>query len=110
MTIGTKQVEVMKNLALKFVSAATVLTVRDNPVIADTSGGAFALTLPSIDKATDVGIPLTILLRTAGNALTINEAADCEREHSLAATMDAAGDSVTLIPRRTFWDVFSNIA
>lgn len=80
-------------------SVSAVLTADPNPVVDDinrfdTSAGAFAATLP--DNATASGQCYTIVLKTAGNILTVTAAGSDTIEGNATCPLDVAGQHLTV--------------
>lgn len=76
------------------VLTADPAPVTDGVSIFDTSGGAFAATLP--DNATKAGFCYTVYLKTAGNNLTITAAGADTIEGNATLVLDIAGQHAKL--------------
>ena len=90
-----------------FITSATTLGINDQTVRLDSSGGAFALTLPNVSEAR--GMFYSILIRTAGNAVTVQDQDESEDWTNL--TMDLADEKVVLYSDGMAWQpLASNLA
>jgi hypothetical protein len=77
------------------------ISVTDENILCDTSGGAFTVTLPASPES---GRVYTIILETAGNTLTISG----NGKNILGAstgTLSKAGDAVQLVYNGTQWSL-----
>lgn len=91
---------------LAFVTAAYTMTVRDYVVRADSTAGAFSLTLPPVIDA--AGRFYAIHFSTDGGNVTIQDQDDSENWSDL--TMTAANDGVVLYSDgRKWWQLHSTL-
>ncbi len=85
-------------------SAAATLRLDQRIVQADTSGGAFAITLPPVNEA--IGMMFSFRVAVAGNALTVQD--QNESEGWADITLDAVNDRVVVYSDGVSWHTLAS--
>lgn len=104
-TNGIKWASAVNNLTVSSKTGAYTLTTSDDSILANTSGGAFTLTLPT--AVGNTGKIFRIKLATAGNILTIATTSSQTIDVAGATTLKMAtlNDFVTLMSDGSNWKI-----